>query len=192
MWIIANIEFLTGKGQDFGQTWTLGHLDHCAKGIVQWWVAICIKKLQKEHLVMASTLALKTIYTLFKPLVQKIMNAMHTARYLRALASCCAFPLTILRLARLDHCVKGIVQWWVALGIKNLHKEHLVMAQTLALKTIYTLFKPLVQNIWMLCILCALASCCAFPLTILHLAHLDHCKKGIVQWRVAISIKSLH
>ena len=88
----------------------------------------------------------------------KNMNAMHTARYLRALASCCAFPLTILRLARLDHCVKGIVQWWVALGIKNLHKEHLVIAQTLALKTIYTLFKPLVQNIWMLCILHAICA----------------------------------
>ena len=35
MWIIASIEFLTGKGQDFGQTWTLGHLDHRVKGILQ-------------------------------------------------------------------------------------------------------------------------------------------------------------
>ena len=35
MWIIASIEFLAGKGQDFGQTWTLGHLDHRVKGILQ-------------------------------------------------------------------------------------------------------------------------------------------------------------
>ena len=56
MWIIASIEFHTGKGEDFGQTWTLGHLDIS----------------QKEHLVIAKTLALKTIYTLLKPLVQKI------------------------------------------------------------------------------------------------------------------------
>ena len=55
MWIIASIEFHTGKGEDFGQTWTLGHLDIS----------------QKEHLVIAKTLDLKTIYTLLKPLVQK-------------------------------------------------------------------------------------------------------------------------
>jgi hypothetical protein len=45
------------------------------------------------------------------------------------------------------HFVKGIVQRWVDIGIKKLHKEHLVIAKTLALKTIYTLLKPLVQKI---------------------------------------------
>ena len=54
------------------------------------------------------------------------------------------------------HFVKGIVQRWVAIGIKKLHKEHLVIAKTLALKTIYTLFKPLVEKIWLLRILWAL------------------------------------
>ena len=42
----------------------------------------------------------------------------------------------------------------------KLHKEHLVIAKTLGLKTIYTLFKPLVQKKNMLCILCAVASMC--------------------------------
>ena len=138
MWIIASIEFLAGKGQDFGQTWTLGHLDHRVKGILQWWVAIGIKKLHKEHLVIAKALGLKTIYSMFKPLVQKIWMLC----ILCALASCCALPLRILRLAHLDHCVKGIVQWRVAIGIKKLHKEHLVIAKTLGLKTTYRLHTP--------------------------------------------------
>ena len=41
-------------GQEFGQTWTLGHLDHSYKEIVH-----------KEHIIKAKTLGMKTIYTLF-------------------------------------------------------------------------------------------------------------------------------
>ena len=40
-----------------------------------------MKKLHKEHLVIAKTLGLKTTHNMFKPLVQKNMNAMHTVRF---------------------------------------------------------------------------------------------------------------
>ena len=38
-----------------------------------------------------------------------------------------------------------------------------LIAKTLGLKTVYTLFKPLVPKKSMLCILCAVASCCTLP-----------------------------
>ena len=67
LWIIASMDFLTGEGQDFGQTWTLRHLDHCVKSTYRMMdgnrykeIGIYLKKMHKEHLVIANTLGLKT------------------------------------------------------------------------------------------------------------------------------------
>ena len=49
MWIIASIDFFTGEGQDFGQTWDSNRYKE-----------IGIKKLHKEHLVIAKRPGLKT------------------------------------------------------------------------------------------------------------------------------------
>ena len=96
LWIIASMDFLTGEGQDFGQTWTLRHLDHCVKSTYRMMdgnrykeIGIYLKKNAQRApsnskytwLENDTLFKQKDFYRIPQPSVQEFINPMHAVSF---------------------------------------------------------------------------------------------------------------